>query len=168
MQVIILMGASGSGKSTYIKNTFNSREAVRPLLSPDNECEEGDVVVLSADDMTFDKDGIFHPQLLSAAHADCLRTFAELVSKKENEAITVIVDNTNTSPWEVSPYVALANAYEEVHITLVVFDENWKLCAARTAHDTPVDIIRKQARRLEETLDDWPPYWPKPTFGIYV
>lgn len=172
MRVMIMAGASGSGKSSHIGNNLLEGEGTRVLKITDLNVDDsmfdfyaGDQVVLSADDITFDDDGTFHIGRLDAAHKLCLNTFAKILQMEEKERPPdLIVDNTNTSPWELAPYVALALAHEDVVLEILVMTTPWKECLARCRHATPPKNIRTQARRLERMLDEWPAFWPAPRF----
>ena len=85
MQVKIMRGCSGSGKSTYIKNHFP------------------DAYVCSADDFWLDKDGNYKFDLSKhgQSHAWCLRKFIDYLEKMRqdpyllNPSSCIVVDNTN-------------------------------------------------------------------------
>lgn len=89
-KVIILSGASGSGKSTFARSF---------------SC-----TVCSADTFFTSPDGTydFNPNELDRAHADCFRHF---LGSLEGTDETVVVDNTNTRLEELTPYVLAAHAF---------------------------------------------------------
>jgi predicted kinase len=126
--VIIMRGVSGSGKTTYVREHYPG------------------ATVVSADDY-FTKDGAycFNPAALDEAHADCFRRF---IYALENGAPTVVVDNTNATAAQVSPYALGARAfgYEVRIITLQVHPET---AFERNVHGAPLSIIRKQATELQ-------------------
>lgn len=172
MKVIILMGCSGSGKSTYARALAekHSKETGLTTYRLCDEKPEGEIgsVVLSADDLTFDEDGTFHPEKLSNAHAQCLGYFLKILNiydPEDDSNRLVIVDNTNTSMAEVAPYVAMARLYD-VELEVDVFIAPWTNCAHRSEHGLTAHKIRQQAKRLEKTLDDWPPYWPELQYKV--
>ena len=175
MHIRILAGPSGSGKSTHINKTELLESKARGNRLGDQVLTnlidgqpvnfyDGDVVILSADDITFDEEG-FHIGRLGGAHACCMQAFVRILMLEEKDRPQVlIVDNTNTSAWEIAPYVALAQTFEDVELEVLVFERDWESCLKRTSHGTPAHAVRQQARRLSRTLDEWPAYWPQPTF----
>ena len=141
-RVILMAGVPGSGKSHYVNNKLGlSRESV-----------------VSADNFFVGSDGVyrFDPSQLGAAHGDCLRGF---VSSLHQGLRTVVVDNTNTTAIEMSPYVALAAAYGyEVEIVRVGCDP--AVAAARNTHGVPERAVRAMAERLDKTFQEGlPPFW---------
>jgi len=140
-KVTILIGISGSGKSTMIKS------------------ELGDTIICSADKHFTDEKGNynFNPTQLGDAHAACFYDAVEAV----RNGLGVVIDNTNTSIAEISPYIALANAYQaELRIVVIRCDAG--VAAGRNKHGVPEKAIRGMASRLDGTLKYWPPFWPEP------
>ena len=168
--VWLMVGASGSGKSTYIaKHADLADDNYIRLLQVERPATfyQGDVVVLSADDVMFDDKSDFQINRLTHAHDVCFKEFHEILRMDtKDQPSLLIVDNPNTSPWELAPYVAVAMAYEDVELKIITLPVSWQKCACRTAHDTPAHVIRAQARRLERMLDEWPTYWPKPEYVL--
>ena len=139
-RVILMAGVPGSGKTHYVNKLGLSHESV-----------------VSADNF-FVEDGVyrFDPTKLGAAHGDCLRGFVAALMKGLE---TVVVDNTNTTVIEMSPYVALAAAYGyETEIVRVVCDP--AVAAARNSHGVPERAVRAMSERLERTFQEGlPPFW---------
>lgn len=136
-QVIIMMGAPGSGKTTYIKNNFPG------------------AIVVSADHY-FIKDGEYrfdHTQL-SQAHKQCFDKFNDHISKYAviiGDAPIIVVDNTNTRLKELRPYIDLAKDYGyNVKIIAIKCDVN--LASSRNVHGVPHETIVKMATGVENTL----------------
>lgn len=69
------------------------------------------MVVCSADDYHVCPDGTyaFNPKNAGAAHGLCLRKFISALLSGND--VDVVVDNTNTSTYELAPYMAMAAAY---------------------------------------------------------
>jgi len=136
-RVIILSGIPGSGKSTYTKT-----------LEPD--------FTVSADSF-FEIPGkgyVFNPAKLPAAHQEC---FLEAIGWLEmNTAGLLVVDNTNTSAWEIAPYVLAGEAYDasvEIH-RLTVDVATAKM---RNIHGVPDAVIESMAARFGKR--DVLPWW---------
>lgn len=138
MNVIIMRGLPGSGKSTWIQEQVIGR------------------IVCSADDYHVGTDGVyrFDPGRAAQAHADCLRKF--LLHLRTGSFVHLIVDNTNTTAWEIAPYYQAALAFGHkpkiirMHCT---FEE----ACFRNVHSVPVETIwRMQQNLLHERL---PAHW---------
>lgn len=129
MKVIILRGISGSGKSTWVKN--NAANAT----------------VVSADNFFVQPDGsyVFDETKLQEAHRTC---YAEFLAALERKDDLVVVDNTNVTAWEMSPYIALAEVkgYTVEILTLHVDPE---VAIARKSLVDP-EKVRRIAKRLDE------------------
>lgn len=134
----ILVGVSGSGKSTLAEGL------------PGAKC--------SADSFFVNADGVYEFDFmrLGEAHGSCFRAALEAAQRGES----VVVDNTNTTIQEVSPYILLAQAFgADVRVSHVTCDI--EIAAQRNRHGVPLETIRAQARRITELLEAWPPWWPK-------
>jgi hypothetical protein len=70
----------------------------------------------------------------------------------------VIVDNTNTTIMEVSPYVAVGQAYGH-DVEIITVEADVEIAAARNVHGVPANAVRQMARRLEESAQQFPPWW---------
>jgi len=128
----------------------------------DDHCE---VVRVSADEYFYDEDGVYHfdPGKLPQAHGECFR---KAVSWATNPLLPtrsrlIVVDNINISAWEISPYMALAQAYAIPAYILTVdcgLEERMKRNAARSPdRRVPEVILANMAMRMfEEKL---PPFW---------
>jgi len=158
-KVIVLMGISGAGKDTWIKETFLDLDKFVIVYSADHwfmveDKETGEMVYK------------FDVTELSNAHANCLRCYVEALYKARYEddprykGQTLIVNNTNTSLAEVSPYcaLALAHGFELEVVALVCPPEK---AVIRNVHGTPEKNIFQQDKRLRKTLDELPPWWPR-------
>lgn len=126
-KIVILVGASGSGKSTWV-----------------SQQEKGKVV--SADHF-FMKNGLydFNASLLPKAHEACQKAFREALEAQEP---LIYVDNTSTRAWERKPYVDAAKAagYE---VWVKVFRIDPKLGAIRNLHGVPIEAIQKMDARID-------------------
>jgi predicted kinase len=132
-RVIIMRGLPGSGKSTYAKSIRGAH-------------------IVSADDffMVGDK-YCYDPTKIGAAHVDCMRRFLDFLSSATD---CVVVDNTNVTMKEITPYrlVALAMGYSveivEIHATVGA-------CIASNTHDVPAEVIAGMSKRWEFQPAAW-------------
>jgi predicted kinase len=142
-----MSGVSGSGKSTYAKK-----------LAAESDCAK----IVSADNY-FLNNGVycFDHKKLGAAHANCFSSFIETVrdSALVRENAVLIVDNTNTTAEEISPYALGAAAYDcdfEI-FTLQVDEKDLSILAERNSHGVSLVGIQNQYNRLKNR--SLPPYW---------
>lgn len=141
MEVIINIGVSGSGKSTWTRKFVE-------------QCEQSGstVVVCSADKFHEDEFGFykFDPSKAAMAHAECFNKFIRAVSNPANDF--VVVDNTNVSEWERKNYVDLASSLcHDVKFNVWTCNtvEAIKFCAGRNEHGVPVGVVADMAIRME-------------------
>lgn len=146
MKVTILCGVSGSGKSTYARG-----------MEPTHERKH----IISADDhFMVDGEYRFDPSQLPAAHAHCLRRFADHVCHCESHNVgLLVVDNTNTTVAEIAPYAALAQAYG-CELEILIFNCDPEVALERNVHSVPRRAICGQYRRIQGLQDEMPPWWP--------
>lgn len=136
MQVKIMRGISGSGKSTYAKM----------LASAYGEMPGALPIICSADDFFVDNDGIykFDIEKLGEAHAWCMRHFLQSLQDKMNP---VIVDNTNINLEDISPYVAVGVAlgYE---VEIIQVNTPPEVAAGRNLHGVSANHVHSMHKRL--------------------
>lgn len=144
--VVIMSGVSGSGKSSYIQNVITTRL-------------NGNYGYVSADQY-FGRDGEykFDASKLSAAHADCFLRFITILNTSNRPQI-ILVDNTNTTTHEISPYVLGAEAfgYQANITTIKTHGTDLTRCAERNLHNVPYQGILQQYKRIVER--NLPPWW---------
>lgn len=176
--VIIFRGASGSGKTTLgellasLDFKFKiGEESVDPRMTPAISYiktlwnsfinREHKYYKVSADDFfMINGEYKFDMKLLGAAQTACLRSYYECIA--DTKAV-IVVDNTNTSIAEVAPYAALANAFaHELHIITLLPDP--ARCAERNKHKVPFSKVVQQALRLQESVLNWPTWFPQQIF----
>lgn len=135
--VYIMVGASGSGKSTWIKNNVPN------------------ALVCSADHFFYNKDGVynFNPTLLGVAHGDCASKFN---NANHNGVAQIVVDNTNTRLKEIRPYVRLAKEYG-ANVVFVRFNVAPDVCATRNSHGVPSEAVQGMYDRCMAL--ELPPEW---------
>ncbi len=129
MKVILLRGASGAGKSTYIKNNLPN------------------AYVASADHY-FQKDGTykFDPNQLGMAHKWCMRSFIAYLSRADKD---VAVDNTNITTLEWFPYYRVAEAFCAEFSIVELVPKDASICI-RNIHGVPFETIKRMASNFEQ------------------
>lgn len=139
--VVIIVGVSGSGKSTYVERMLH----VAQWADADRNCS-----VVSADDFfMMEGEYIFDPLKLPEAHSNCLRQF--LIRLRMGDDL-VIVDNTNLRPWERQNYIAaaeLAGYKWEAHVIKCETMAQIKICADRCRHGLTAHQIAGQALSMD-------------------
>ena len=143
MQMKIMRGLSGSGKSTKARQIMDSFLEEYPALS---------AVICSADYFFVDSSGEykFDANKLGQAHAFC-RGMVDAATRVGVDLI--IIDNTNTRKWEYQSYLDMAKEarYEVEEIIVGDLDEESILkYAKRNAHGVPLETIMKMADRFEK------------------
>lgn len=138
LEVVLMRGISGSGKSTYIRNNFPTYE------------------VCSADDY-FMKEGryVFYPQLLGKAHATCLKRFMFLI---EGGVTSIVVDNTNTTVLEMAPYMAIAAAFERKARIITLYTDI-AVANHRNVHGVSLSTNEQQLKKILEADKQMPSWW---------
>lgn len=153
MQVILMRGLSGAGKSKWVRE-----------YAPLN-------LVVSADHYQVDPDGVYRYRRdrTNEAHKKCFLDFVklvvnELVIDAKIQPLALVVDNTNTTVLELAPYYRLADAYgHDVRIVEIKADP--QTCAERNAHGTPAITIGMMYRNLQ--TEQLPRWWKRETYENY-
>jgi predicted kinase len=155
MQVIILRGLPGSGKSTFTRGLA------------------GKVEVCSADHF-FETSGTyrFEPSKIGDAHASCLRRYVAFVTggvpgvegTEPPECDVLVVDNTNLSNAECAPYYALAQAFGyPVKVVTILSRLTDEELSQRNVHGVLVQTISRMRAAMER--ESLPPWWEVETVG---
>ena len=148
-KVEILSGLPGSGKSHYAKKRI---EAL-PVGAKS--------AVVSADDYFIGSDGEYRydPSKIGDAHAWCMGEFLYEQAKYQwREPDLIIVDNTNTSPIEIAPYMLVAASFAlstKVVRFMTESEEDFQLCLQRQTHGVPEKTMRKMQEALTTPLPLW-------------
>ena len=104
-------------------------------------------MVCSADDYFVNAAGeyIFDQNKLKQAHEHCRKNFDAAVKV---EMDTIVLSNTNTSPWEFEEYEkhAKANGYKVFHLVI----ENRH--GGSNVHGCPANVQQLQRTRLQNSL----------------
>ena len=133
--LILLRGASGSGKST-IANLFIT---LNPTLR-----------IISTDDFFYNDNGeyVFNANSLVQNHKKCINVVErdmESIDSANVDTDTIIVHNTFTMDWEMKPYFDLAENYGYTVHTLIVENRH----GSKNIHDVPDDTVESQKERFE-------------------
>lgn len=151
---LIMRGLPGSGKTTWIKNFFNTIKLGEWIsdLAGHRDFPEKQMVVVSADDYFMVNDKyLFRPEVLKLAHKQCMERFMKACAEEKE---LVIVDNTNSSVWEMSPYVAVADVFD-YEVTIMQMITSITTCVARRANsdkDVPPHLIGAMQERMAREL----------------
>lgn len=140
MQVYIMRGIPGSGKSTWIKENLKN------------------IIICSADHYHIDLQGEYKYNKLNAAnaHNKCFFNYVNRASETLYENDTLVVDNTNTTLLELAPYVRVAEAFR-ANYEIITIHCNPQLAIARNIHNVPESVImHMHSNILTEKI---PAYW---------
>ena len=150
-----MSGVPGSGKSSYISYLRKEWEDDKFFICSTNHYFQRDL------NGRFDPDAdfLFDEAKLPQAHAICLKKFVEEIIPGSNSSVwadIVVVDNTNLTSLELSPYVCLGLAYGiPVEIITIMCDP--RLAKDRNVHGFSLQSISKMDSILRKrTL---PTHW---------
>lgn len=145
MRVIIMQGVPGSGKSTFTSSL---------KAGPNTQAT---VTVCSADHYFTDPvSGEYHfnPDGLGEAHASCMRAFIAALRDARTIDDVVIVDNTNITIDQMSPYYLVARAYG-VPVEIVRVQCDPAIAADRNSHGVPRETVLRMARIMQDPPKFW-------------
>lgn len=127
---IIMVGASGSGKTTYVRRHYPTAAVV----SADLFFEQ-----LAKDTNSTYRD-VWDVQLLAMAHRNCQEEFLRLLM---SGAELIAVDNTNIRSRDRKIYMILARSFD-YDVELVVLPNDLESCYARQQHGVPKERLARQ------------------------
>lgn len=134
MDVKIMRGISGSGKSTYAKTL--ARTAHDAGLLP---------IICSADDFFIGAGGYkFDIEKLGEAHQWCMRRF---LTSLQDKVDPVIVDNTNINLEDLAPYVAVGQALD-YNVEIIQVNTPPEIAAGRNVHGVEEKHVYGMHKRL--------------------
>jgi len=146
-QVIIMSGVPGSGKSTYVKHICENAAHTYHVCSADDFRIVNGQYVFNKEN---EKQGL--------PHKSCLVKYLDIFSNWRHclQKCDVIVDNTNTTALEISPYYSIASAYS-LPVKIITVICNVDECIKRNVHSVPAKTIKDMAERIERRK--FPDYW---------
>jgi protein phosphatase len=134
LALVVLIGSSGSGKSTFARQHFKPTE------------------VLSSD---FCRGLVVGDETALAATGDAFEVLHYIAAKRLKNARFTVIDATNVQPEARKPLVALAREYHVLPVA-IVFNMPEKLCWERTQQRQDRDfgrrVIRRQSQQLRRSL----------------
>lgn len=159
---IILRGLPGCGKNHYLQE-MTALQACRERAGQTVSIFKGAFavppVVVSADDHFTASDGSYRfvAAEIAEAHNRCMLNFLRAIIVER--AQLVVVNNTNITAHEISPYrqVAVAHDYE---VEIVQIDATIEDCVARRSsgdNAVPAHVIGAMAEAMRREI--LPPYW---------
>ena len=134
LALVVLVGVSGSGKSTFARKHFKSTE----ILSSDT-CRG----LVSDDDNN------------SAATGDAFDVLHFIARKRLARGLLTVIDATNVQPEARKPLVALAREFHALPVAIVL-DVPEKLCRERNAERSDrafgSHVLRQQTQQLRSSV----------------
>lgn len=150
---VIMMGIPGSGKDTLARALFVHKgvlhsAAVKHRRMP---LPKDGAALCSADSYFYslgNGEYKFDPSQLHDAHAEC---FAKAKLAFECDIPLVVVNNTNTTRWERSPYIMLAEHYGYTPVVVRVRCPVY-VALDRGTHGVPAATVQAMHKRTEVPL----------------
>lgn len=146
-KVFILRGLPGSGKSHWIAEHRKQFATIG-------------TIVVSADFYHMEQCGleskyVFKKEKAREAHNKALLGF---VMSLQHKTPVIYVDNTNISPWEISPFYRLAEVYG-YEAEIVIMDVHVDVAKARQTHGVPNETYDEMEQRWHYHWETRPRWW---------
>ena len=130
--LILLRGVSGAGKSTVAELFIDS-----DILSTDD-------FFMKDGEYQFDANSLVENHMKCTAEADRIMNLATT----EDAVHTLVIHNTFTKQWEMTPYLILAEKYGYTVHTIIVENRH----ESESIHDVPQASVDAQRDRFEVVL----------------
>ena len=130
--LILLRGVSGAGKSTVAELFIDS-----DILSTDD-------FFMKDGKYQFDANSLVENHMKCTAEADRIMNLATT----EDAVHTLVIHNTFTKQWEMTPYLILAEKYGYTIHTIIVENRH----ESKSIHDVPQASIDAQRDRFDIVL----------------
>ncbi|XP_002167368.3 2',3'-cyclic-nucleotide 3'-phosphodiesterase isoform X1 [Hydra vulgaris] len=133
----IMRGLPGSGKSTIAKQ-------ISKLF------HSNDVVICSADDFRFNKDGVyvFDASKLYETHKKCQNKAQKYCMAGK----TIIIDNTNLSKKDFEPYLSMAEQHHYLTLFVQTQETDTDVLYSRNVHNVPKQKIDAMKSNMERVV----------------
>lgn len=140
MQVIIMRGIPGSGKSTWVNKFYPEAR------------------VFSTDKKFLSNTGKYEFDVTKLAqyHNETFREYVNFVVANHHAdgSLTVIVDNTNLRVWEIAPYYRVAEAFG-CYVSINHMYCPVRVAAGRGVHEVPYDKVAQMYNAIEPLPAFW-------------
>lgn len=132
--LILLRGVPGCGKTTLGEVILHTPSNLKPEI-------------LSADDFFYNEKGeyVFDPSKLKEAHNNCQFRCSERMRQEINK---IVVANTFTQEWEMTPYFEMAQRYNYRIHTIIVENRH----GGENIHGVTNDKVNQMKERFEIKL----------------
>ena len=129
-KVILMRGASGAGKSTYVQVNYPHAN------------------VICSNDHHRVVDGVYKYTDSKEPQKKCFKSYYNALVTGQP---LVVVDNTNVSAASLAPYIALAELFGYDY-TIIEIETDIETCLKNSQHGVSIDTLYKMAEQLDQPL----------------
>lgn len=150
LTLFIVRGLPGSGKSSIADHLAGENHTNQ--FDGSYRVRIGSAGVVFTTDAYFYQDWehaenyVYDPALIGKYHG---MNKSAVKKYMQSEFPILIVDNTNTTEWEVKPYYQLAKEFGYKVVVVEVPHTSVDDCAERNSHGVPVETLKKMENRWE-------------------
>jgi predicted kinase len=139
MQVIIMRGLPGSGKTTWVNKWYKEAR----VFSTDHKFMVGSMYC-------------FDRNKLAEYHNETLSDYTWFMTDKTRSKWdgTVVVDNTNLKVWEIAPYYRIAEALD-ASVSITYMHCSPFVAAQRCVHEVPHEVVVSMWKGIEPLPQHW-------------
>ena len=147
--IVIMIGLPGSGKS------FHAKRLIAEHLS-DTSSGPRQAAIVSADDFFLDRHGVYRYDAgkIGDAQSACFESFLRHASTFDSKRDLVVVDNTNMTNWERTPYFMVGQALKHA-VRFVQVRRDILTCISANTHGVPAEAILWKWKTSEPPLPWW-------------